>query len=289
MTLGFSEFMQSFRNGFFDGFFNGVSFLGEEYIYIVVLCILYFAVNKKMCEHMGLVLFFSLVFNTVLKGIFMAERPYQKYPDIIQELRHAEGSSFPSGHTQSFSAFVFAGAFWLRKKAVLIGAGVMSVMMALSRIYLGVHWLEDVVAALILGYVSAYVLYRIFMKYRDDDALRMKLYVGILIVFLPFPIIFSGNSDIFKAYGLMAGFTLAMFLEKRYVNFTMDVAVWQKILRVVLGIVMMVFLLVLLDTIGDKIAEEGELLMNIFGFFKYGLMVSLGLGGVPFIMKKLHL
>jgi len=33
MTIGFSEFMQSFENGFFDFLFNFISFLGEEYIF----------------------------------------------------------------------------------------------------------------------------------------------------------------------------------------------------------------------------------------------------------------
>ena len=50
MTIEVVEFFQSFRNGFFDFFFSFISFLGEEYIYILILAIIYYAYNKKLGE-----------------------------------------------------------------------------------------------------------------------------------------------------------------------------------------------------------------------------------------------
>lgn len=288
MTVGFSEFMQSFRSGFFDAFFNSISFLGEEYMYIILLSILYFAINKKMCEYMGLALFFSFVFNNAIKGMFMIERPCYKFPDRIMELRPSEGSSFPSAHTQAFTAFVFSFAFWMKKKYLYVIAGILSVLMGLSRVYLGMHWLEDVAASLILGSVAAYMLYKFFMRHKDDQDALMKLYAGILLVFLPFLFLFD-NSDIFKTYGLMVGFTLSIFLETRFVNFSMDVAIWKKVVRVVLSVVIMVLTLVVVGKIADKVAEEGTLLMLLMGTLRYGLMIFSGLGFTPFIIKKLNL
>ena len=90
-------------------------------------------------------------------------------------------------------------------------------------------------------------------------------------------------------YGLMLGFTFAMYLEKRFVNFTMDVPTWKKIIRVIIGVFFMVFVLVVAGKVFDKVAEEGTNLSYILGMVRYGLMVFIGLGCTPFIIKKFNL
>lgn len=288
MSIGFSEFVQSFRCVFFDGFFNTVSFLGEEYMYIILICILYFAIDKKLGEFMGLALFFSFVLNNTLKGLIMSERPFVKYPGRIVEIRPSSGSSFPSGHTQGFTAFLFSGAFWLKKRYVFAIAGVLSLLMALSRVYLGVHWLEDVLAGLILGLVAAYLLYKYYSKHKDDAGGLIKLYVIILIFFLPF-LFFTKEDDMFKTYGLSLGFTVAMYLEKRFVNFSLDVPIWKKILRVVFAILAMVIIITFLGESFDRIVEEGTLMQRILYLVRYGLVSFVGLGCSPFVFEKLNL
>lgn len=288
MTVGFSEFMQSLRSGFFDTFFNTISFLGEDYMYIVMFCILYFAINKRLGELMTLSLFASYVLNTTLKGLFMVDRPFVKYPDRIIEMRPVIGSSFPSAHTQGFTAFLFSGAFWLKKRMVYIGAGILCILMALSRVYLGMHWLEDVVASLVLGGVAAYFLHKFYVRHKEDAGWLIRFYLTILAVFLPFLIILGGE-DLFIMYGLMFGFTFAMYLEKKYVNFTMHVPAWKKIIRVVIGVFFMVFVLIVAGKVFDKVAEEGTTLSHILGMVRYGSMVFVGLGCTPFIIKKFNL
>ena len=48
MTIEVVEFFQSLQNGFFDFFFNAISFLGEEYVYIVIVGTIYYAYDKKL-------------------------------------------------------------------------------------------------------------------------------------------------------------------------------------------------------------------------------------------------
>lgn len=288
MTLGFSEFMQSLRSDFLDVLFNGISALGEDYMVIVLICVLYFAINKRVGELMALALFFSYLLTTTLKAMFMVERPCHKYPEKIIEMRPVIGSSFPSAHTQGFTAFVFSGALWVKKRWVYIVAGILSVLMGLSRVYLGMHWLEDVVVSLVLGIIAAYFLHKFYVKHMEEADWLTRLYLIMLGVFLPF-LIFFHEEDQFIMYGLLLGFTGAMYLEKRFVNFRMDVAVWKKIIRVVLGVFLMVFTLVLAGKVFDKIAEEGTFLSHFLGMFRYGLMVFVGLGCTPFIIKKLKL
>jgi membrane-associated phospholipid phosphatase len=98
-------------------------------------------------------------------------------PDIAEALRRASGYSFPSGHAMG-SAIVF-GALgylalrsqrtWRAKAAALAAAVTLVVTIALSRVYLGVHWISDVGAGVSMGAVwvtIATVAYETFRRIR---------------------------------------------------------------------------------------------------------------------------
>jgi undecaprenyl-diphosphatase len=80
-------------------------------------------------------------------------------PDLAEALRRASGYSFPSGHSMG-SAVVF-GALgylalrsqrtWRAKAAALAMAMTLLVTIAVSRVYLGVHWTSDVGAGVVIG------------------------------------------------------------------------------------------------------------------------------------------
>lgn len=289
MTIEVVEFIQSLRTGFGDVFFNFISFLGEEYVYIVILSIIYFAYDKKLGEFIGFTMFITGIFNAVIKGLVVAERPFQKYPDRITNLRPetSGGYSFPSGHTQMFTSFSFAWGFATKSKKILVGAVILSILMAISRMYLGVHFLEDVSVGLLLGFVVAYGGYKFFERIKDNDDLLFKVYVIILVVFLPFVIILN-YEDLFKTYGLMIGFTFGMLIEKKYIQFTLDVSVLKKGIRVFVGLVIMIAIMVGLGSIFDMLASEGSTLLNILDMIRYGLISLIGLGVYPFLFKKLN-
>jgi len=74
-------------------------------------------------------------------------------------LVRASGSSFPSGHSAAAAATWAALAFLAGRHlsgrgrvTVGIAACVIAVMVATSRVLLGVHWLTDVVAGLFVGW-----------------------------------------------------------------------------------------------------------------------------------------
>lgn len=285
MTIEVVEFFQSLQNGFFDLFFNMISFLGEEYIYILILGIVYFAVDKKLGEYLAFTLFFTGIFNNVLKVLFNHPRPFEKYPDRVDNLRPSTstGNSFPSGHVQNFSSFLFAAGFYSKKKNILLGAAILSTLMAISRMYLGVHFLEDVLASLVLGVITAYIISIVFKKVTDKQ-LHM-IYIGILVVFLPVMLLI-GEEDLFKAYGLMLGFLFAMIYEKKYVQFTYDVSLVKKVIRVVLGLIVMVAIQLGVGMVFDLFADEGTFLLNILDLIRYGLIAFIGLGLYPTLFKK---
>lgn len=285
MTIDIVIFFQSLQNGFLDVFFNLISFLGEEYIYMLVLATVYFTISKKQGEFLGFVLLFTGIFNNVLKGVVNAKRPFEKYPDVVTNLRPSTstGQSFPSGHTQNFTAFLFAGGTVINKQYAYITAVVLSTLMAISRMYLGVHFFEDVVVAIILGFLTAYLFSKFF--YKLDDKNLMKVYITIMIVFLPF-LIMNGGDDLYKGYGMFAGFTLAMFVEKKYINFEIHKDLLKNVLRVAFGLVAMLAVQLGLKVLFGLFAEEETLLMNIFDMIRYFFVAFVAFGAYPMLFKK---
>jgi len=80
-------------------------------------------------------------------------------PPAALMLDHATGAAFPSGHTTEGTAvFVLLAVLlaagtvsWGRKLAAAAGAVLVVLVIGFSRLYLGVHWLTDVLAGYALG------------------------------------------------------------------------------------------------------------------------------------------
>jgi membrane protein DedA with SNARE-associated domain/membrane-associated phospholipid phosphatase len=96
----------------------------------------------------------SAVLNHLLKGLFQRPRPYFEHPLLIET-----SYSFPSGHAmESFVVYgmlayfaVLALRTWESRVGVVLGAALLVVLIGFSRMYLGVHYLSDVIAGYAAG------------------------------------------------------------------------------------------------------------------------------------------
>lgn len=103
-----------------------------------------------------LALFFSLCVNNLfLKQIVARTRPYDAIPDLVPLVAKLTDFSFPSGH--SAAAFSAAGVF-VRTLPKRFGIPLLlfAVVIALSRLYVGVHYPSDVLCGIISGILLSY-------------------------------------------------------------------------------------------------------------------------------------
>ncbi len=96
----------------------------------------------------------SAVLNQLLKGLFARPRPHFEHPLLVET-----SYSFPSGHAmESFVVYgmlayfaVLALRTWESRVGVVLGAALLVVLIGFSRMYLGVHYLSDVLAGYAAG------------------------------------------------------------------------------------------------------------------------------------------
>ncbi len=281
------QWVQGFENAFFDWFFDAVSWFGEEYFYIVVLGLIYWAINKRFGAFVAMALATGIAFNNVLKDIIAADRPFVTHgEDVITNKRPgtATGMSFPSGHVQNSGTFFFAIALYLKQRVWLVVAIVMTVLMMISRMYLGVHYFEDVLVGAILAIITAVVLHALYARFAQDEKTLMRFYVVLALIFLPFFFILQGN-DFFRGYGILVGLVVSLAFERRYVGFTHDVALWQKALRVVVGLLLMVIVLTGVGAAFRPI-DNPVFVVNVLGFIRYFLVAFIGFGIYPMAFNR---
>ena len=151
---------------------------GEVVLTIVaVLTVLFLVWRRRRVEAflLAVALGGSEAVSLIVKHLVGRTRP--PAVDVLGPVEHT--LSFPSGHTIGTAAFTLGLAYlWWRRsqsraRAVVgsVVALVLTVLMAASRLYLGDHWLTDVVASMVLavGAMAVVVLVDLWVRRRSSD------------------------------------------------------------------------------------------------------------------------
>jgi undecaprenyl-diphosphatase len=124
-------------------------------ISVVLLAGLFAFVKKSRpmwLNFLSLVVLLLLVaaFTQGLKAVIHRDRPFDTYP-YIEKLSSGGDSSFPSGHTLEAFAMAAAVSFLFSRRKIIFTAYAWAVVVAYSRMALGVHYPADVAAGMVIG------------------------------------------------------------------------------------------------------------------------------------------
>jgi membrane-associated phospholipid phosphatase len=276
ILLDMLKWLQSVRTPVFNTIFTTITMLGEDYFAILVLCLILWCVNKKAGYIIGFAYLTSWIVNFSVKEFFHVPRPFTLDTSITPiRPETATGYSFPSGHTQSIASLSTALSSSFKRKWLYIAGTVLTLLMAVSRLYLGVHTLLDVMAGVVTGFLWVFIAYAIY-KYAERN-MRQPL---LLLLLIPAAIamIFIQDTTFYKITGTFLSFLIGYLVDLRYIKYETAGSLWQKAVRYIVGIAV----LLAIKTFVKMLIGEG-LAADFIRYFLIGTWISVA---APLLFKR---
>ncbi len=266
-------FLQSFASDFLTAIFSFFTEIGRSSFVIPLILVILFGVSFRVgCVLVHLVIWNGIITNS-LKELFSLPRPanvdsnilllgehipnptpftdmgaksfFGRLPqNVVDYLRanRIDSWGFPSGHSSMSVAFWGSISSFFKKIWVWIIATIMIIFIPLSRMYLGRHFLADVMGGMLLGFLVLMIFYNLVFK---NEKLMIFLFeklgkvqldlksILFLTYFLMVPLILLfvpkiNPEDIATFFGLNLGLMLLWFrgIPKDSGN------IWRRIARV---------------------------------------------------------
>ncbi len=279
LSTNFILWLQSFSTPALDSVFKLITFLGDEKFYLILLPLVYWCFDKRLGLRLALVVLLSDTINLWCKWGFGLPRPD---PARVRYIKPEDGPGFPSGHTQAVTVAFGYAASQLQRWAVHVVAATLVFLVALSRMYLGVHHVYDVLGALVIGYLVLFAFVKATplaaRRWRAwPSGLRYALAAGLpVLLFAIWPL-----EDTAGSLGALAGFAVGGLFEAERVHFSAAGAPAQRVLRFLLGFVVLGGLYFGLSAL----PLEGA----AWRFVRYALVGLFGAGVAPWLFVRLRL
>lgn len=267
----------------FDDFMLHITDMGQALITYLVFAFVYWCVDKNYGQLIAFNISFSCWMNQWSKRIFKIERPWIKYPDIKPveaALPMASGYSMPSGHTTralavwgvwGYCIFKDSRLDKLKRRWLACGIWLIVALVMISRIYLGVHTIPDVLVALIMGIVIMFVC-EILLEWVRNEKYRI---INDILVCLIGCIIISVSIFWFGCLsnaGTALGVLIGWLLERRLVRFQTNGSWINKVLRFIPGALVIFICYTSGTTIMSHIVDGKYAAFFLNGFASFFIM-----------------
>jgi membrane-associated phospholipid phosphatase len=276
LILGLILYYTGFNEAFYSSsstvrsIFRAITYLGTPIVFIIIIAILYLGYNKSFAKNLVVILLFSQYLNQLLKCIGQDTRPATNVGD---EYGFEEPSyGFPSGHTQNsaafwgFSAKEFKDKFKKNKIPIVpIILSVIIFLVAISRVIVGVHDLQDIVGGFLIG-IGVLLLFiytePFFSKQFNKLPFIAKIILTAAVAIVLFivgtilfpnaglglvtpPVLYADDGAFAQVGGALLGFGIAYLLEQEYVKYDPSkLTTKQKILNIIIMIVILLVVFV---------------------------------------------
>ena len=282
--------IQKFDYSAVDSTFLAITFLGSEEFYILLFPLLVWCLDYRLGVSIGVTLLLSSYLNIGLKDLFQQPRPFDFDPSVwvfAEEGLPEYGYGLPSWHSQT-AAVVWGGiAAWTRSKWFWRLAVALTALIGFSRVYLGVHFPTDV----LVGWAIGAILLVLFLMVQPLIKKRLKeLSLGLQILFVLAVslalILIHSTAESVASLTLLAGLGAGVAVTSRYVAFSVQVSLWQRIGRFLIGgsVLLVIYL-------GLKAVFPGEGTAHylVFRGLRYGLVGVWIAFGAPYLFGLLGL
>lgn len=175
------KYVYKVRFEFLNKIFILITTFGDSWFLFLVVTIftIFLLLKKDLTNAIFLassVILGALILNKILKSFYSRPRPFDNIN--VENLIEASNYSYPSGHSMGSIIVYFLICYLLSKYiknkksaiSLYIFFTIFSIVIAISRVYLGVHYLTDIVAGFSLGFtwaiLSIYVYEKLLIKRR---------------------------------------------------------------------------------------------------------------------------
>jgi membrane-associated phospholipid phosphatase len=295
-----------------DAVMHALSFFGTEDFFLLLVPFIFWCVDSGFGARLLFLVVTSDFVNGLLKWVFHLPRPYW-VDSRVKALESEISYGLPSGHTQSATVgwgylAVRVNRWWMWLIAALVIMGV-----ALARVYLGMHFLGDVMGGLIAGLIVlvAFVLIEprvtrwiaskpIGVQITTAFVASLAMIVVMLIVRsaiggivdpiewaqLGAPIAPRNLDLLISDAAIVFGAGAGLALLKRSGGFNARGPWSKRIARLVLGLII---LIALRFGLGAIFPREPELSGAIFRYVRYVIIALWATWLAPWVFVKLQL
>lgn len=298
----------------FISLMQSITFLGEEIFYLLFMPLFYWCISQSAGIRIGLMLLMSNSMVYASKMILQWPRPYWLDNTVIG---YVNESTFgvPSGHSANAASVWGILGYILRRRIATLLVVVLAFLIGFSRMVLGAHFLVDVLAGWLLGFLLLLVFIRIekpviswFKRLNTRQQVIIAL-VSSLLLMMPamllswtlkdwqLPHLWVQNAghpihplsieSVFTVGGTWGGFLTGFaLLGLHYSKMGINGTIIQKIIRYLVGITGVMILWAGLDLAFPDTADPVGLMFRYLRYFLIGFWIS---GLAPVVFRKLNL
>ncbi|AEF84374.1 membrane-associated phospholipid phosphatase [Treponema primitia ZAS-2] len=328
--LAFIQGIQGIKSPGLTALMKGITALGSEYFYIPLILFIFWCVNEKKGLRLGLIILVSAFINGFFKDLLKQPRPFNLEASVGLVFEPSYG--FPSGHAQLSLCFWLPLAFWLSRSrrtatcntdfsrqvpratcnevpragkmfraAVWGGAIFFVLLIAFTRLYLGVHFPTDILGGWFLGGLIL-LLWYFFRKpvtaLLNAGKLRAQMIAAALIA-LGMNALYPADSSLGGLFlGFAAGHGLTLHYFPRSNSDEQKPSPLILAARYALGLGGAALIYLGFKTIlpgenslfsGLPLWGAGSPYFQLGRFVRYGLLGLWAAAGAPLVFLRLHL
>jgi|SRR5690554_1592031 len=280
--------IQSFRFGFLDTVMMILTQLGDQFAFIAVGLVIYWFFDKKLAFKLVFVFIISALANEAFKVLIKRPRPFIEDASLlVGEATH--GYSMPSGHAQNTAVIstTLYQAYGKKSRWLKWVLWIALIIVPFTRLYLGQHYVSDVIFGVLLGIVFAFMIGKLVDLMKDKEHLyglfvMIPLAIITLIMGL-FDPVYDEVKNMFVAVGGMTGFLVGYAIDKVFIQYHLKPQGIKILYRALIGLLGVVILYLGLSVLFDFIAQD-----NIYlDFIRYAMIGLFGAAGSMYVFKLL--